>query len=229
MWAIIRKDLEQNRRALLLYGSCALLFPFCFLLFTHESNPEGFLGMVFSLVVLGAPLIFNFWFVGHEKVKGTLRLLRTLPVSETQIVAAKLILSSVLALLLLNGAILLAPWAVSYARLPVPVLSASSMLWMQAAVLFCCILCNAIFVALKQQVAMQVSYFTLFGIAGLTIAAGKLYESHASAGLVSLKHAVESPLAPLAALVVTIGLGLIAIRFGARLLEWKDWSDLEEG
>lgn len=228
MWPIICKDMEQNWRALSLYAPFALLFPFCFLIFSRDRNPEGFLGMVFSLVVLGGSLMFNFWFVGQEKVKGTLRLLKIMPVSETQIVAAKLILSSVLALLLLNGTLLLAPYAASRTGISVPALSVSSVLWMQVATLFCCALCNGIFVALEQKLALQVSYFALFGIAGLTIAAGKLYESHASPSLMSIKRAAESPLAALAALVAAIGLGLIVIRFGAQLLKWKDWSDLDE-
>ncbi|MGH9763005.1 MAG: hypothetical protein ACREDR_20015, partial [Blastocatellia bacterium] len=87
---LILKDIEQNKKALALFFISALsLPPLFYLVHSGGNGSTGFLGVVFGYVVFGAPMIFAFWTIGQEKIKGTLRLLRTLPVSGRWIIGVK--------------------------------------------------------------------------------------------------------------------------------------------
>jgi ABC-type transport system involved in multi-copper enzyme maturation permease subunit len=90
------KDFEQHAKNLLIFLLSALALPLMFGLIVDESDGSGYHGVVFGYIVLGAPAIFAFWFIGQEKMKGTMKLLSILPISGREIILTKSLGSALL-------------------------------------------------------------------------------------------------------------------------------------
>src|SRR5262249_62019707 len=110
MWQLALKDLEQHARALMVFFISALALPTGFyLLKPSGANNSGFVGVVVGYLIFGAPTLFAFWLIGQEKLKGTLRLIKLLPISGMRVITTKSLTSLALCLLLNNFTLLGVP------------------------------------------------------------------------------------------------------------------------
>ncbi len=224
---IMRKDLEQNRTALAVYAAGAIAFPALAHVFQKSKSVESYLGLIFGLVILGAPLLFGFWFIGQEKAKGTLRILRILPIPEAKLVMAKLALNLGLTAVVLAAVLLGDPWLLRALGASSLEIGFAPVLWMITAGCFCSIVCTCVFIAFEQKVAMQIGYGIMLALTVVSVLAAK-YLDHGSGGAAAVRRLLEHPAAPLVALLVLIPVSAAAIRFGGNLIAWRDWSELEE-
>jgi hypothetical protein len=99
-------------------------------------------------------------------------------------------------------------------------------IWMNVAAIVCVGICSAVFIALEQKLAMQVAYFSMFALGGLTVMVAKSVEKAKGPYSELLQATLGSPAWAMAAGGVAILLLLVVIRFGANWIRRQDWSEL---
>lgn len=228
MWPLICKDLRQCARPLAVFLLIATLLPIGALIVSKKFTAEGYLGMLFSLIVMGAPLLFGFWFIGEEKTKGTIRLLKILPIPEGVIVGSKVMTSLVLTSMTLQVALIVIPrLAPAFGGVGVTLEPAWG-IWMNTAAIGCVGICSLVFIALEQKLAMQIAYFTMFGLGGLTVLAAKGLEQSKSPSAEVVRTALASPLWATLSMCLALALLMLVVRFGSNWLRQQDWAELIE-
>jgi hypothetical protein len=114
LWALVTKDLQIHGRAIaaaqvFVVGLPALAFQL------RPADPSVQMSLVLNVNLIVAAL-WGEWLISREKTKGTLAWLRTLPVSDTEIVAAKWLVSAacILTSWTTTTLIFFAPWVVTH-------------------------------------------------------------------------------------------------------------------
>ncbi len=230
-WTLMRKDLIQNARPLAFFFVAALLLPLAFTLFTRsEEDGGGYAGTVFGFLALGAPMLFGQWFIGQEKVKGTFRLLRSLPISGTRIIVTKYVGSTILCLVLIDVALFLEPLICRLIGLQIPAPAPALVVWTSIAAAFLVAVSIAMFTLLDTRIATQAIIWTMCGFMLCLALAGKYLQG---LGIESLANRVVPSIYDLRA-AIFVGLALGGTSFAivwrtARVFEQREWMQLEEG
>lgn len=114
LWALVAKDLQIHGRAIaaaqvFVVGLPALAFHL------RPAEPSAQMSLVLNVNLIVAAL-WGEWLISREKTKGTLAWLRTLPVSDTEIVAAKWLVSAscIFASWTSTTLIFFAPWVATH-------------------------------------------------------------------------------------------------------------------
>lgn len=230
MWQLVLKDLEQHKRALAVFFISAMALPTVFyLLKTTGADNSGFVGVTFGYLVCGAPTLFAFWLIGQEKVKGTLRLLKLLPISGWRVIVAKSLTSLALCLLLNQVTLLVIPLLLHIAGFAITPPAWLTVLWMSLAAVFCVSLNIAIFTAFDHKIAMQIAYFGVFLVVIAVMAVEKFLRPRGINISVLLTGAWQRWYFPYVAGVLALALATLLILFACRLFERAEWPELEEG
>src|SRR5262249_43539501 len=143
----------------------------------------------FGYLIFGAPTLFAFWLVGQEKIKGTLRLLKLLPISGMQIIAAKSLASLTLCLLLNLMSLLGAPLVLRLAGFAIAPPGLPIIFWMSMAVVIFVALNIAIFTTFDHKIATQIVYFGLFVVMIAVMVADKFLSRRGVSGMALLTSA----------------------------------------
>jgi hypothetical protein len=229
IWNLFWKDTRQHARALLALTSSALTLPLVFaLLAGSEGSTAGYSGFVFGYLALSAPILLSHWFIGQEKIKGTLRILRLLPVPMTAIIRTKCLWAALHGLLLINVTLILEPALCRYGGLALAQPSPALVLWANAVALLSLGLNAALLAAFDTRIAMQATIWLLCALLVLGYGAQRYlgrqnFEALAEHARI---YAGSGAMVPAAACVSILALLLFAL--SAWLFERKEWPDLEE-
>jgi hypothetical protein len=227
MWQLILKDIEQHAKTILVFFLSALILPVGFsLFFSQTQSNAGYLGVVFGYIMLGAPALFAFWFIGQEKMKGTFKLLSILPIPGRKLILIKSLASAILCLAVINLVAVVIP-AIFHVFIGINWLpSPGIIVWINLLTIFFS--------------AVDIAIFTLFET---KTASQAIYLGHAFVGLSILIAVRHLPVAGDPELLLqslkAIGFqywGAIAIVFlsyflvalSGRIFEMREWADLEE-
>ena len=233
MWPLIVKDMMQNAKALLLFYISALSLPTAFYLIkSPQSDSSGFVGVTFSYVVFGAPILFAVWFIGQEKVKGTFRFLKILPISGMRVILAKSLTSLCLCLILMNFILLVIPLLLRISGIPMSISAPRMVLWLNLATIFFISLNTLVFTALDHKIATQISIFCMMAVGLGAAIAGKLLapllapHGYGFGKLTGLFKNEPGILYFIGFLILIFSAAMI--RLAGRILERAEWPDLEE-
>jgi ABC-2 family transporter protein len=92
IWSIIRKDLQQHRRNVLIFAAVGTVLSVTGkVVVNHQDLSAGIHRFLFTYITVVIPMELTMWFVGQEKLKETIRVLRLLPVTPAQFVTAKML------------------------------------------------------------------------------------------------------------------------------------------
>ena len=111
--ALVRKDLRLHRRGILLTYLIVIGFVFWTFSFASRNVSRGEYASAAALFNINfiAALLWTEWLVSREKAKGTIAWLRTLPISDAQLVIAKFAAYIlIVGLLWMSSTLLLVPW-----------------------------------------------------------------------------------------------------------------------
>jgi hypothetical protein len=228
MWQLILKDFEQHAKTILVFFLSALILPIAFgLFFSQTENNAGYLGVVFGYIMLGAPALFAFWFIGQEKMKGTFKLLSILPIPGRKLILVKSLASAILCLSVINLVAVIIPaifqTIIGLKWLP----SLRIIVWVNLLTIFFASVDITIFTLLETKIASQA-----------------IYLGHAFVGFAIIIAARHSPLAGDPELllqrlnaigfhywggILIIALSYLLVALSGRIFEMKEWADLEEG
>jgi len=152
LWALMRKDFAQHAKPLLIFAATALALPLAFTVLTRtEKDSTGYIGTVFGCLGISAPMLLGQWLIGQEKVKGTFKLLRSLPVSETKIILTKYLFSTIVCLILVNGALLVEPAVCRLFGLAISFPTAPLVAWTNIAAVFFIAVSTTVFTILDAR------------------------------------------------------------------------------
>ena len=229
MKALIFKDLRQNAIGLLFFIASAILFPTAiYLVTTPGSDNSRYVGVIFGFVTLSAPAMFAMWFIGQEKLKGTFRFLRILPISGMRVIVAKSLTSISICLLTMNISLIGMPlilrlfgFSISF---PTPML----LFWLNLANIFFISLNILVFTALNHKMASQISLYSMVAVGLGVVMAGKLlaprgYSISKLTGFIQNKPGLFYLLG-----VLVFILSAAFIRLAGNIFEKAEWPDLEE-
>lgn len=230
MWQLILKDVEQHTRALTLFFSSAAVVPAGFYL-AHPTGADnsGVIGVTFGYMVFGAPTLFSLWLVGQEKMKGTLRLLKILPISGQRIIATKSLTAMTLCALVILIALVGAPLFLRVVGFPIELPSWPTVLWICMAAVFFVAINITIFTAFDHKIASQIAYFG-FGFAMIALGFAERFLKPRGVNVYSMLTSVWQwwyfsywgwILAP--------AFAALLILFAGRLCDQTEWPELEEG
>jgi len=227
MWRLILKDIEQHAKAILLFLLSALFFPAAYnLSLARTEDASAYLGVVFGFIVLGAPGLFAFLFIGQEKLKGTFKLLSILPIARRDLIFAKALASILMCLILVNITAAIYPVIIrailGYDWVP----NIRIILWLNLLVLFFTSANIAIFTLLESKIATQIMYF-LYVFSGLSVILASRYV-HAASDPETLMQSLNVIGFQYWGWVVIILASYVLVRFSGRLFEMKEWVELEE-
>ena len=227
LWNLALKDIEQNRKALAVMLATALVLPLLFGAAAARPDGGGYLSFAIGYGVVSVPILVAHLFVGHEKLKGTFRLLRVLPVRGSRLITTKAVAATALSLLVANLLVFVEPLLLRRFGVAYTLPGLLPLIWINVASAFVSALAVSAFVAFEHKVALQVSYITVFGLAlGLT----GLERWAAQAGLgTSLAARAAELYLPYWGVPVVLLFVAAFVRFAGRLFEQKEWPELEEG
>lgn len=229
IWTLILKDIRQHRKPLLILATTALLLSTVTSAGAAAGHQmEGVYGFAFGFLIIAAPVILTTWFVGDEKVKGTIRVLRLLPISSRTLMAAKMLGIILVIESLLLGTMVLVPMVVGmvigYPLYPTCALVLSFL----AMPLLCISVLLPVFVHYEYKIAGQFAFGTFFGISMLLLIVVKKFPDVGQKISIFLSH--SDGLRVLALVLWLCSLASLAVGWFAasRIYEWKEWSDLGE-
>ncbi len=226
MWPLIKKDFEQHALALVIFALSILVFPFAFAAMTPAGrDPSGFIGLVFGYVIFAGPLLLCLLFIGKEKQKGTLQVLRILPLAPAKIIYAKSLATCIFCLVLLNVVLLLEPRTLTLTGAAIAVPSGLVLWGLNLLTLLAVALTIALFTTLSQSIAIQAAYGGLCGVIAVLFLVSKFSQNR---GLAALIQPDLWPLLLALATVFILALSALLVEFAARFLARADWNDLEE-
>lgn len=224
LWNLAFKDIEQNRKALAVMLVTSLALP---LIFGAAVRPDSYLSFAVGYGVVSVPILFAHLFVGHEKLKGTFRLLCVLPVRGSRLIKTKALATILLGLLVANLLAYVEPLLLRSFGLSYTLPGLLPLIWINVASAFVSALAVSAFVAFEHKVALQVSYLTVFGLA-LGLTGLDKWAAQAGLGTSLTARAVELYL-PYWGVPVVLLFVAASVRFAGRLFELKEWPELEEG
>lgn len=231
LWALVFKDLVQHARPMISFVVSAVALPLIFALIAGSGkDSSGYTGVVFGYLGISAPMFFGQWFIGQEKLKGTFKTLRLLPVSGAQIIGTKFLSGAMLCLVLINGVLILEPAACNLFGIAIALPPATLILWTNVTAIFLVATGISLFTVLDFRIATQAVVWTICGLmVGIGLAAKYIQGGSADAPARTAGIMVNDFRVILAAGVLLISSGLAMIRFAAGVFEMTDWSSLEEG
>jgi hypothetical protein len=224
------KDVEQHTRALTLFFISALVVPALFYL-VNPTGPDnrGLIGVTFGYMVFGAPTLFAFWLVGQEKMKGTLRLLKILPISGQCIITTKSLTVVTLCVLLNLMALLGVPLFLRLAGFAIEWPGWLTVIWMCMAAVFFVAMNVAIFTAFDHKIATQVAYFG-FAVMMIAVSVAEKFLKPRGLTLDSLLTSLwQWWYFPYWGWSMALAFSALLILFAGRLFERTEWPELEEG
>lgn len=232
MSAIIRqlfiKDLEQNQKALALFAISAAGFPAAFYLITSPAGESDFIGLVFTYIVFGAPALLAFWFVGQEKLKGTFRLLRLLPVPPEHVITTKVSTSAGICVLLVNIVVVGEPLLFSFAGYSIQIPSALTIIWLNATTIAIASFTSAAYTIFDHKVASQIVYWLLAVMVLGFAAAGKYLPKAGINPSVLWAKVAGAWYFAFGGPIVLIAITVVVARYAGRVFKNRDWTELEE-
>ncbi|MGA2261965.1 MAG: ABC transporter permease [Acidobacteriota bacterium] len=230
IWILLRKDIVQHARALVALAASALALPLVFaLLAGPEKDSAGYVGFVFGYLGISAPMMFAQWFIGQEKIKGTFRVLRLLPVSGTRIIVTKCMGAMLLCLLLINITLILEPAVCRASGIGIAQPMAALVLWTNAVAVLSLSISMALFAALDTRIAIQAVIWTLCGFMILGYGAQRYLGKQGFDALTEHAGTLAGDIGLLCIAILPLALvALLLIGLSAWLFERKEWTDLEE-
>jgi hypothetical protein len=227
MWRLILKDIEQHAKTILIFFLSALILPSAFsLLAADTQDGAGYHGVVFGYLALGAPALFAFWFIGQEKMKGTFKLLRILPIAGRKLILAKAIASALLCLSVVNLVAALVPLMIYTLTDYRWFLSWKLIFWLNLITLFLASVDIAVFTLLETKIASQAIYL------GHTFAAFAVFIAVKNLppviNLDLLWRRLNAPGFLCWEGMLVILLSYLIIDFSGRMFESREWVELEE-
>jgi ABC-type transport system involved in multi-copper enzyme maturation permease subunit len=230
MWQIVLKDLEQHSRALILFFLSSLALPIgFFLLKPTGADNSGIVGVNVGYLVLSAPMLFAFWLVGQEKLKGTLRLLKILPLSGMRIVTAKALTGLALCALLNLLFLRLSPLILGLLGFHIAFPGREIFFWMCLAAAFFVAVNIAIFTAFDYKIAMQISYFGIFGVLAALMTVEKFLPRRGVNVMELLTGAWRQWRVAYWGWLPILTLSVLCVLVAGRLFECREWPELEDG
>jgi ABC-type Na+ efflux pump permease subunit len=226
MWNLAFKDLEQNWKSILIFFTSSLAFPITFAILQDRGSNVEYLGVVFGYIVLGGPILFSYLLIGQEKVKGTFKFLRVLPISGTHIILTKSLTVICLCLINLDFALILEPLMLRLFGLNfLP--SSSTLLWLNLTAIFFAAISILITTYFNHKTAAQISYSLIAGL----VWAVAFMEKHLLRADALKELAIEIASQPTlsflsTAVICSFAAGLILL--ASYTFNRIDWVDLEE-
>jgi hypothetical protein len=229
MKALVFKDLRQNAKGILFFVSSAIIFPtlFYFLTSARRDN-SGFVGVIFGFVTVSGPTLFGIWFIGQEKLKGTYRLLKILPISGVRVITAKSLTSLIICLLTMNLALIGTPAVLKLSGFTIALPPPSLLLWLHIADIFLISLSTLVFTAFNHKIAAQISMYTMMAIAMGGVFAEKMLapRGYGFEQLLAFIENIPVMLYFSGMMILILSAGFIIL--AGRIFDRAEWSDLEE-
>lgn len=227
MWGIILKDIEQHAKATSVFILTALILPSAFSIFmSQKDDGSGYLSVVFGYVVVSAPVLFVFWFIGQEKLKGTFKLLSILPISGRRVIWAKSLAAAILSIAIVNLVAVVAPMII-YAVIGFKWFSSDQLiLWFNLLTLFFVSVDVIIFTVFENKIASQVIYLSYAVIIFTPLIAKKHLPVLADPELLIQRLSAIGFQYWGWMLVIMLSYALIDI--SGRIFEMREWAELEE-
>jgi len=229
MKTLIFKDLRQNARGLLFFIGTAILFPTAIYMVTAPgADNRGYVGVIFGFVTFSAPTMFAMWFIGQEKLKGTLRFLKILPISGMGVIVAKSLTCICICLVTMNVSLIGIPILLRLAGFPISIPAPMLLFWLNLANIFFISLNVLGFTALNHKIASQISLYGMMSVGLGVLFAGKLlaprgYSFSKLIGIIQGKPGLFYFLG-----VLIFILSAVVIRLAGKIFERAEWPDLEE-
>jgi hypothetical protein len=229
-WTMFRKDVVQHFRPLLGLLVSAMVLPLAFALISESrARSAGFAGFIFGFLGVSAPIMMAQWFIGQEKVKGTLRVLRLLPLSLGRIVWMKCLGALAICSLIINTALVLEPVILRYGGIGIAQPPLLLVVWTNATAALILGISMALFSSLDTRIALQAAIWTLCGFMILGYAAQKL--ANRKSWLASDQQFTSMAGHPgwiLGTAVFMLVAAFLMMGFSAWQMDRKDWEELEE-
>ncbi len=226
MWRLMFKDFEQHAKNLLIFLLSALALPLMFSLIGDESDGSGYHGVVFGYIVLGAPAIFAFWFIGQEKMKGTMKLLSILPIPGRDIILTKSMASALLSLSIVNLVVVLVPFVVDTVTSNKWFPSLTFITWINLLTVFFVSLDVAIFTLLDSKIASQVIYLGHAFMVFAVLFSVKFFPSaNDPQSIIDRLYSIGFQYWGSLSIILA---SYLLVALSGRIYEMKEWADLEE-
>ncbi|MCI0660937.1 MAG: hypothetical protein L0220_07675 [Acidobacteria bacterium] len=229
MKALIFKDLRQNAGGLLFFISSAILFPTAIYLI-NAPGPDNsrFVGVIFGFVTFSAPTMFAMWFIGQEKLKGTFRFLKILPISGMRVIVAKSLTCFCICLVTMNVSLIGMPILLRLSGFPISFPTPMLLFWLNLANIFFISLNMLVFTALNHKIASQISLYSMMAVGLGVVMAGKVlaprgYSFSKLIGFIQNKPGLFYLLG-----VLIFIFSAAIIRLSGNIFEKAEWPDLEE-
>ncbi len=231
IWALISKDLTQHAKPLLIFTLSCLALPVLSAPFTAGGKDgTGYVGLAFGFLGISAPMLLAQWFIGQEKVKGTFKLLRTLPVSGTRMILTKYVTCTAICLLWINGVLFLGPTVCNMMGSQASMPGAPAMLWTSISGMFFVGLSISLFVVFDARIAAQAMIWGMCCIMVCVALAGRFLEGREDEAFAArMGIAIQSGWLAACCWLILGAISFLMVWFAARLFEKRDWSRLEEG
>ncbi|MBZ5496728.1 MAG: ABC transporter permease [Acidobacteriia bacterium] len=224
------KDVVQHARGLFGLAASALALPLVFALLTGSGKDSaGYVGFVFGYLGVSAPMMLAQWFIGQEKIKGTFRVLRLLPVSGFRIMITKCLGAMLLCLILINTTLVLEPAGCQALGIGIAQPRAALVLWTNTAAVFFLGISMALFTILDTRIAIQAAIWTLCGLMILGYGAQKYLGKQDFNAFTERAGPLAGNIGLLCAAALPVALAaLLLVGLSAWFFERKEWADLEE-
>jgi hypothetical protein len=227
MFAIAHKDLEQNAKALALVTVIGIAASSFLIFSTREMKTQNATeGFLIGSLVFGMPIMFSMWLIGQEKAKGTIRILKGLPIGGVRIMIAKWLLAAVFTLLATLTVYFALPLFLGAAQQAGIIDRLGRCVWIVALSMLTSGLFFSLFVVLDQKLATQVSWI---GMSLLIFTLGRIAEMAAVKRFMaqgSGRHLWQA--AQQAGWVIAALGGLVCVVFAGRYIDQRDIGELQE-
>lgn len=225
---LIVKDLLQHAKAVAIFTLSAILIPTMTSLLMQDSD-EGikatYLGIVFGYTVMGAPALFSFRLIGHEKMRGTFKFLSILPIPGKTLIVVKAMTAALFCLPVINIALLIMPEIIFQSGGPSCIYDFQTVVWINITAIFFTAIDSALFAILESKTASQIIYagHTLL-VLGVLTGLNWLPESYAHDKLL---HQMTSIGINYWGSLLVILVSILMVDISGRIFASKDWSELE--
>jgi hypothetical protein len=227
MLAIVHKDIEQNAKPLLLITVIGISISYFLMLsMRQDSRQSGIEGFLVGSLVLGMPLMFSMWLVGQEKAKGTILILKALPIGGVRVMVAKWLTASAFTLLATLVIEEILPLFIGGMHGTVHHETLSHCVWIVSLSMMTNGLFFSIFTVLDQKLASQLSWI---GMSALVFLLGKI------ASLPAVQHFAKESSGQffvhtflICGWILAALMGFICVVFAGRYIDQNDLDELRE-
>jgi hypothetical protein len=229
MKALVLKDLRQNAKGILLFVGSAIIFPTLFYFLTSAKQDNGgFIGVIFGFVTVSGPTLFGIWFIGQEKLKGTYRFLKILPISGMKVITAKSLTSLGICLLTMNAALICTPLVLRLSGFSIALPPPNLLLWLHIANIFFVSLSTLVFTALNYKIAAQISMYGMMAIVMGGLFAEKMLAPRGYSFELLLAFMQSVPGMLYFSGIIILILSAWFILLAGWIFDRAEWPDLEE-